>query len=261
MPACVSPTHTPLPPSISLPPQVDYTAKTATLKGSVLREGDWLSLNGSTGEVLQGKQPVKAPELSGAWAGMAFCCSWGRACSRGGRLGQATHHKLCSEQPPLGSVALSLHASMQACFGLPDPHKRLHAISPFLPCRQAGRVHGMGGLLPQGEQEGYTQGPYKAACLLCPLCAPQPRKQPPRQLAVCLTQACPLTLLCTACWLTSVSPHSPSSIQIGVYTNADTPADAAIARKNGAQGIGLVRTGAFRLHAAACACCCPMLIH
>ena len=30
--------------------------------------------------------------------------------------------------------------------------------------------------------------------------------------------------------------------KIGVYTNADTPADVAVARKNGAQGIGLVRT-------------------
>lgn len=45
--------------------QVDYAAKTATLKGTVLREGDWLSLNGSSGEVLKGKQPVKPPELSG----------------------------------------------------------------------------------------------------------------------------------------------------------------------------------------------------
>ena len=32
--------------------------------------------------------------------------------------------------------------------------------------------------------------------------------------------------------------------KIGVFTNADTPADALVARKNGAQGIGLVRTGA-----------------
>lgn len=44
---------------------MDYAAKTATLKGTVLREGDWLSLNGSSGEVLKGKQPVKPPELSG----------------------------------------------------------------------------------------------------------------------------------------------------------------------------------------------------
>ena len=34
--------------------------------------------------------------------------------------------------------------------------------------------------------------------------------------------------------------------KIGVFTNADTPADAAVARKNGAQGIGLVRTGEAR---------------
>jgi pyruvate,orthophosphate dikinase len=47
---------------------VDYSAKTASLKGTLLREGDWLSLNGSTGEVLKGKQPVKAPELSGKLA-------------------------------------------------------------------------------------------------------------------------------------------------------------------------------------------------
>ncbi|PRW32963.1 pyruvate phosphate dikinase [Chlorella sorokiniana] len=48
--------------------EVDYSAKTASLKGTLLREGDWLSLNGSTGEVLKGKQPVKAPELSGKLA-------------------------------------------------------------------------------------------------------------------------------------------------------------------------------------------------
>lgn len=31
----------------------------------VLREGDWLSLNGSTGEVIEGKQPLSPPALSG----------------------------------------------------------------------------------------------------------------------------------------------------------------------------------------------------
>ena len=31
--------------------------------------------------------------------------------------------------------------------------------------------------------------------------------------------------------------------KIGVYANADTPADATKARANGAEGIGLVRTG------------------
>lgn len=31
----------------------------------MLREGEWLSLNGSTGEVILGKQPLSPPALSG----------------------------------------------------------------------------------------------------------------------------------------------------------------------------------------------------
>lgn len=31
----------------------------------VIREGDWLSLNGSTGEVIEDKQPLSPPALSG----------------------------------------------------------------------------------------------------------------------------------------------------------------------------------------------------
>jgi pyruvate,orthophosphate dikinase len=45
--------------------QVDYGAKAASLGGQAIKEGDWLSLNGSSGEVLLGRQPVKAPEMSG----------------------------------------------------------------------------------------------------------------------------------------------------------------------------------------------------
>ena len=57
----------PLPSPATAPRQVDYGSKSATLAGATLREGDWLSLNGSTGEVLTGKQPVKPPEMSGAY--------------------------------------------------------------------------------------------------------------------------------------------------------------------------------------------------
>lgn len=31
----------------------------------MIHEGDWLSLNGSTGEVITGKQPLSPPALSG----------------------------------------------------------------------------------------------------------------------------------------------------------------------------------------------------
>lgn len=33
--------------------------------GVVIQEGEWLSLNGSTGEVILGKQPLSPPALSG----------------------------------------------------------------------------------------------------------------------------------------------------------------------------------------------------
>jgi phosphoenolpyruvate synthase/pyruvate phosphate dikinase len=35
---------------------LDYKAKTATVNGSVLQEGSWISLNGTTGEVISGQQ-------------------------------------------------------------------------------------------------------------------------------------------------------------------------------------------------------------
>ncbi len=48
--------------------QIDYRAKTCTVNGTTLKEGDWLTLNGSTGDVIAGKVPTEQPELSGAFA-------------------------------------------------------------------------------------------------------------------------------------------------------------------------------------------------
>ncbi len=45
--------------------RIDYKARTMTVDGSVFREGDWISLNGSTGNLLEGKIPTIDPELSG----------------------------------------------------------------------------------------------------------------------------------------------------------------------------------------------------
>ncbi|MDE5944646.1 MAG: pyruvate, phosphate dikinase, partial [Rikenella sp.] len=45
--------------------QVDYKARTMTIDGTVLKEGDWISLNGSTGEVYDGKVATQAADLSG----------------------------------------------------------------------------------------------------------------------------------------------------------------------------------------------------
>ncbi len=47
---------------------IDYKKKTATVDGKVYREGDWISLNGSTGMVYEGKIKTKEAELSGDFA-------------------------------------------------------------------------------------------------------------------------------------------------------------------------------------------------
>ena len=45
--------------------KIDYKARTMTAAGKTLKEGDWISLNGSTGNVLEGKVATIDPELSG----------------------------------------------------------------------------------------------------------------------------------------------------------------------------------------------------
>lgn len=44
---------------------IDYKSRTLTIDGKVYKEGDWISLNGSTGEVYEGKIATKDPDLSG----------------------------------------------------------------------------------------------------------------------------------------------------------------------------------------------------
>ena len=45
--------------------EINYRAKTMTVNGKVYNEGDWISLDGSKGEVIEGKVPTIDPELSG----------------------------------------------------------------------------------------------------------------------------------------------------------------------------------------------------
>ncbi len=53
---------------------IDYSKRCFTASGKTLKEGDWLSLDGSTGEVIQGRVATREPELTGdfgefmAWA-------------------------------------------------------------------------------------------------------------------------------------------------------------------------------------------------
>ena len=53
---------------------IDYKAKTLEIEGHVFKEGDYISLNGSTGEVYAGEVPTKAAELSGDFKALMDLC-------------------------------------------------------------------------------------------------------------------------------------------------------------------------------------------
>lgn len=53
---------------------IDYKAKTVTIDDKVFHEGDFISLNGSTGQVYEGEVPTKAAELSGDFKELMDLC-------------------------------------------------------------------------------------------------------------------------------------------------------------------------------------------
>ena len=58
---------------------IDYKKRTLSVDGITFNEGDYISLNGSTGQVIEGKVETKAPELSGDFAElMAICDKYAR---------------------------------------------------------------------------------------------------------------------------------------------------------------------------------------
>ena len=54
--------------------KINYKDKTVMMGGTLYKEGDWISLNGSTGEIYDGKIKTVEPEISGDFKQlMAFC--------------------------------------------------------------------------------------------------------------------------------------------------------------------------------------------
>ena len=55
--------------------KVDYKVRTMTIDGKIFKEGDWISLNGSTGEVYEGKIDTIDPEMSGNFGKLMDLCA------------------------------------------------------------------------------------------------------------------------------------------------------------------------------------------
>ena len=54
---------------------IDYKARTLEIDGKVLKEGDYISINGSTGDVYEGQVQMKMPELSKEYYELMDLCS------------------------------------------------------------------------------------------------------------------------------------------------------------------------------------------
>lgn len=54
--------------------KINYRHRTMTIDGKVFKEGDWISLNGTTGEVYDGKIDTRDPELSGNFGKLMELC-------------------------------------------------------------------------------------------------------------------------------------------------------------------------------------------
>ena len=54
--------------------KIDYKARQFEANGKVFKEGDWISLNGTTGEVIEGQVATKDPELTGDFGKLMDLC-------------------------------------------------------------------------------------------------------------------------------------------------------------------------------------------
>ena len=54
--------------------KIDYKARTFVADGKTFKEGDWISLNGTTGEVIEGKVDTKDPEVTGDFGKLMDLC-------------------------------------------------------------------------------------------------------------------------------------------------------------------------------------------
>lgn len=54
--------------------KINYKARTMTVDGQEFKEGDWISLNGTSGQVYEGKVVTQDPELSGSFGTLMELC-------------------------------------------------------------------------------------------------------------------------------------------------------------------------------------------
>ncbi len=121
---------------------VIYSARQFRVKDQVIKEGDWISLNGSTGEVILGKVPTVMPELSGNFGKLM---SWADEVKQLGiRTNADTPHdaKMARE---FGAIGIGLCRTEHMFF----EHDRIEAVREMIMAEDTkGRAAALEKLLP-----------------------------------------------------------------------------------------------------------------
>ncbi len=127
--------------------QINYSSRQFKVKNAVIKEGDWISLNGSTGEVIEGKVPTVLPKISGNFGKLM---SWADQIKRlGVRTNADTPHdaKVARE---FGAAGIGLCRTEHMFF----QEGRIEAVREMiLADDEAGRKVALAKLLPMQTED------------------------------------------------------------------------------------------------------------
>ncbi|KAA5607052.1 pyruvate, phosphate dikinase [Roseospira marina] len=127
--------------------RVDYNAKTMTVRGTVVREGDVITLDGAKGEVFLGEVPTLQPELSGDFADLM---EWADAVRRMKVRANAETAEDCTTARKFGAEGVGLCRTEHMFF---DPKRIIHIRQMILAEDEAGRRAALEHLLPYQRQD------------------------------------------------------------------------------------------------------------
>jgi pyruvate,orthophosphate dikinase len=127
--------------------RVDYSTKTFTAGGAVMKEGDWITLNGSTGEVLRGEVPKIPPEMTGNFAKLM---GWADDVRTLGVRANAETPRDAATARNFGAEGIGLCRTEHMFF---DPQRITHVREMIVATNEAARRKALAKLLPYQRQD------------------------------------------------------------------------------------------------------------
>jgi len=122
--------------------RVDYGTKTMTAGSAILKEGDWITLDGSTGEVLNGEVPKIQPEMTGNFAKLM---GWADGVRKLGVRANAETPRDAATARNFGAEGIGLCRTEHMFF---DPQRIIHVREMIVAGDEAARRKALDKLLP-----------------------------------------------------------------------------------------------------------------